>query len=107
MTRPKETVCCYCGCMAEVYEWNSKGIMVGCQNCNTYEMDRDTLYRRGMWFTGLARDIGKSRDFYLSCIEDPNTDPGYKAVCEEVVPILNDMMEKVNDRLKSEWGEWE
>ena len=35
---------CVCGFMADVDEWNSKGVAMYCPECGGYELTRDDLY---------------------------------------------------------------
>jgi len=98
-----KTVTCLCGHEAEVLEWNSKGIMVRCPNCGTFDRERDDLYKFGMYYGLVYRRLCDLYQSYESMAKDNDLEDGYREMCGEVAFRLDELTKDLLERHKEQW----
>lgn len=96
---------CFCGGMAEVDEWNAKGIRAVCQNCGYIELDRDTLYRYGMYYHSAMWELEQFRNFCERDSKDEDLDDSYREACQMVVNEMEEIFKRFSERKKEEFEE--
>ena len=94
---------CICGFMADVDEWNSKGIVVYCPECGAFDLKRDELYEMGLksrmilayldrWKKQCRADAGN---------EDIDDEP-YRSACGMAAEMADEMLRGMRD-MEQEW----
>lgn len=96
---------CFCGGMATVEEWNSKGIAVMCQNCGYIELERDLLFKYGMYYYCVIRDLEKFRKMYEQDWRNEDLDDDYRNVCQLVMNEMDEILDHFVERKKEEFKE--
>ena len=94
---------CICGQMAEVDEWNSKGVSMFCPECGGYTLDRDDLYEMALLHRMTLAFIERYRKSWVADAKNEDIgDEAYRAACEMCANMVDEMWE-CRLRTEEEW----
>ena len=89
---------CVCGFMADVNEWNSKGVAMYCPECGGYELARDDLYEMGLQTRMMRVFFDRWRRQMKADAEDERIDDeAYRCACEMAVEMVDEMFRGLED----------
>lgn len=96
---------CICGRMAEVYDWNSKGVCIQCPECGGWDATRDELYHMGIVDRmTLAFIEGYRKAWEADARNEEIADEAYKDACRMAANMVEDMWES-RKRALEEWAD--
>lgn len=89
---------CVCGFMADVDEWNAKGVVMFCPECGAFDLSRDDLYELGLQNRMMRVFLDRWRKQMKADAEDGSIDDeAYRSACEMAVEMVDEMFRGLED----------
>lgn len=89
---------CVCGFMADVDEWNAKGVVMYCPECGGYDLKRDELYEMAMKHRMTLAYVDRYRKMWAKDAESEDIDDeAYKAACQMAVEMADELFRGIHD----------
>ena len=89
---------CVCGFMADVDEWNAKGVVMYCPECGAFDLSRDDLYEMGLQTRMMRVFLDRWRKRMKADAENPEIDDeAYRSACEMAVETVDEMFRGLED----------
>lgn len=89
---------CVCGFMADVDEWNAKGVVMFCPECGAFDLSRDDLYEMGLQNRMMRAFLDRCRKQWKADAENPEIDDeAYRSACEMAVEMVDEMFRGLED----------
>ena len=89
---------CVCGFMADVDEWNAKGVVMFCPECGAFDLSRDDLYELGLQNRMMRAFLDRWRKQWRADAEDRSIDDeAYRSACEMAVEMVDEMFRGLED----------
>ena len=89
---------CVCGFMADVDEWNAKGVIMYCPECGAFDLSRDDLYEMGLQNRMMRVFLDRCRKQWKADAEDGSIDDeAYRSACEMAVEMVDEMFRGLED----------
>ena len=89
---------CVCGFMADVDQWNAKGVVMYCPECGAFDLSRDDLYEMGLQTRMMRVFLDRWRKQMKADAENPEIDDeAYRSACEMAVEMADEMFRGLED----------